>query len=343
MLVFNTNPYQVPEVDQIFADVSNPQVPPPGPPSSQITRSIATPGNDCFMSLPQELCAAIVMHLPTADVLSARLVSSAFWPVSIHSQQFWASRFKNFSDRSWLFEARRDSSRSVKDWRRLYCRTSDANIGFNLQNRKRIWALIQGVLDLLALVWNESPPSDQILPQPTYRVEVSGDLLELDIGGPYSGDFHKGCRTFRKQNIAIPDDLTRLSISTVSLGDEVHITGMSITSATGDSIRIGYNAALAYSEHSLELSELWGLQLAVGSGGIQALQCITGPTNSASLWLGCPGDLPRTKRLAVATRITALEAGFDVSVDPVVIDLTLTITEGVQDGQPGHPLQHTAS
>jgi hypothetical protein len=123
----------------------------------------------------------------------------------------------------------------------------------------------------------------------------------------------------------------------------VHITGMSITSATGGSIRIGYNATLAYSEPSLELSELWGLQLAVGSGGIQALQCITSPTNSASLWLGCPGDLPRTKRLAVATRITALEAGFDVSVHPNVIDLTLTTMEGVQDGQPGHPLQYTAS
>jgi hypothetical protein len=110
---------------------------------------------DCFAALPEELQLMIAVHLPTADFLNARLATRAFWRV-FHEQQFWASRFKTSGERSWLFEAR--SVRGKRDWRRMYRTVHGPPASWSgLQNRLRIWGLIQGVLDVLNLVWNDPP------------------------------------------------------------------------------------------------------------------------------------------------------------------------------------------
>ncbi|KAK4232674.1 hypothetical protein C8A03DRAFT_39743, partial [Achaetomium macrosporum] len=74
--VFSKNPYEVPGVDRILAE--DPDQPPT---LTATTPSPQKPIRDCFASLPQELCTAIAMCLPTADVLRTRLASRAFWPV----------------------------------------------------------------------------------------------------------------------------------------------------------------------------------------------------------------------------------------------------------------------
>ncbi|KAL2145685.1 hypothetical protein VTI28DRAFT_6560 [Corynascus sepedonium] len=172
--VFSKDPYEASGVDRVL--VEDPEQPP------TLTRTTASPQEpirDCFASLPQELCTAIAICLPTADVLRARLASKAFWPV-FYSQQFWASRFKTSTDRSWFFEARECS---LRDWRWLYRRTTDARISPGLQNRRRIWELLQGVLDALALSWNELPfdlpamwSPDSVLRETNHRAEAIGDL-----------------------------------------------------------------------------------------------------------------------------------------------------------------------
>lgn len=305
-----TNPYHVLEVDDILA--AKPEEPPP---PKQTPLPATAPGEDCFTRLPEELRAAIAMYLCTADVLSARLASRAFWPV-FYSQQFWASRFKASTDRSWLFEARRGGRR--RDWRWLYRRTNDAKkIGPGLRNRRRIWGLIQGVVDILGLVWNELPldlapvwAPDPIQISASHRTEAAGDLWEGSMDDYGRNAFHRGCRIFQSQRVTIPDNLSRLSASTVALGDGTYIAGLSLTSAAGHTIRLGYCSP---SEQSIEMSQVWGLRLAVGPRGIKALQCITGPTDPESPWLGCPDDVPRTERLVVGSRALALEAAFDAS------------------------------
>jgi hypothetical protein len=54
-----------------------------------------------------------------------------------------------------------------------------------------------------------------------------------------------------------------------------------------------------------------GFNVATGLGGIHAIQCID-QSGTPSAWLGCPDDVPKTERLAIGTRVTALEVGFDV-------------------------------
>ncbi len=307
--VFGKNPYQVLGVDRLLAEA--PQQPPAVTQPARPPQALAL---DCFSVLPGELCAAIAMLLPTADVLRARLASRAFWPV-FYIQQFWASRFMlppPAGNRSWLFETRR--VQSSRDWRWLYRRTNDVYLSPGLRNRRRIWGLIEQVLDLLALVWRELPPSlpkvwslDSALSPNEYRVEVSGLLWTPSEPGDHQ--FHNGCRLFRTQCIAIPDALARLSVYMVAVSDERYIVGMSLVTVDGDSIRLGYSSS---SGHSIELSQIWGFRLAMGSRGLQALQCITGPAGSESPWLGFPDDVPRTERLVVADRVAGLELGFDV-------------------------------
>ncbi|KAK4124506.1 hypothetical protein N657DRAFT_680482 [Parathielavia appendiculata] len=71
--VFRRNPYQVPGVDRLLDE--DPQQPPAATQLARPPRALAL---DCFALLAEELCAAIAMLLPTADVLRACLASRAF-------------------------------------------------------------------------------------------------------------------------------------------------------------------------------------------------------------------------------------------------------------------------
>ena len=311
--VFSKNPYHTPGVDRILAE--DPEQPPAFEQAAPSVSSQALTTTDCLASLPEQLCTAIAIYLPTADVFRARLASRAFWPV-FYSQQFWASRFKSSTDRSWLVEARNSSSR---DWRWLYRRTNDAHISPGLCNRRRIWGLLQQVLDSQALVWRELPPTlpprwlpDPVLRGADYRTEATG-LLWRD-GQKAGSKFHNGCQVFRTQSIAVPDTLGRLSVFTIAFGDGQYIVGMSLSSTAGDSVHLGYRFP---SQHSVELTQLRGLRLAMGSRGLRALQCITGPEDSEHPWLGSPDDAPQSERLAVNDHIVGLDVGFDVSASHI--------------------------
>jgi hypothetical protein len=302
---FRNNPCQVPGVDRLLAE--EPQQPPA---AIQPAQGLVL---DCFASLPAELCATIAMLLPTADVLRARLASRAFWPV-FYSQQFWASRFSPLpgTDRPWLFETRH--LQSPRDWRWLYRQTSDVCLSPGFRNRRRIWGLIEQTAELLALVWNELPASlpgiwslNSALCTTEYRAEVSGLLWNPKEPGDHR--FYNGCRLFQTQSIAIPDSLAQVSVYTVALGDGQYIVGMSLTTLAGDTIHLGYSSN---SKQSIALSQVLGFRVAMGSRGLQALQCITGLSGLESAWLGSLDDVPRTERLVFADRVVGLEVGFDV-------------------------------
>ena len=301
--VFSSDPYDIPDVERLLTE--KPQA--PWPSTTCPAFIIPAIRGECFSALPEELCAEIATYLPTTDVLNARLASRAFWP-TFHSQQFWGSRFRGGSDRSWLFEAW-DGERA-RDWRWLYRRTNDAHIGPGLQNRKRIWTLILKLLDILSLRWNALPESSSAC---LIDFEISpwshagGDLREEPANIFYR--LEEGCRLLHKQRVSVPDNLAQFSASSVRVGDLEYIAGIKLSTATGETIQLGYQAV---NERSLALSDIRGFNLAIGLRGIQALQCITGGA-STPRWLGCLDDSPKTKRLALSDRVAALEAGFDVS------------------------------
>ncbi|KAK4041693.1 hypothetical protein C8A01DRAFT_45232 [Parachaetomium inaequale] len=267
-ILYRVSPLALSEVDDILAE------PPQAPDHRHMCRPSPTPGSslpgrDVFASLREELCSAVAACLPTADALNARLASRSFWNV-YDSQQFWASRFRGAdSERS----AGTGTGIPRRDWRWLYHRAADARLGPAARNRKRVWALIQHLVKILDLAWNELPAE---LPFPLQA------------------------RKPKLRRVVLPvDGILRIAASTVRLGDSGYIAGLSLTMASGHVLQLGYSAA-AESECfvRLEGASVAGFNVAVGLGGIHALQCVSGSgtRRQVSAWFGCPGDAPRTER-----------------------------------------------
>ena len=295
------------EVDEILA--GTPQTPPALENLPLYTRSTPLSKEDPFSSLPTELCSAVAEYLLTPDALNARQASRSFWHL-FHDKQFWASRFRGTSDRSWLFEVR-DKNGARRDWRWLYRCTTESQIGPGLRNRKRIWGLIQHLAGIVELQWSQLPSTVPALDQGENWVLAAGSMPIQQPEG--FTQLLEGCWCFRKEQVAIPDAISQVSASTVRVGNSEYIAGISLRTASGDILQLGY----AYSDargRSVQLSGLAGFNLAVGLGGILAFQCIDEATGEASAWLGCPDDAPKTERLSIGTRTMALEVGFDVGI-----------------------------
>ncbi|KAK0104410.1 hypothetical protein ONS95_004704 [Cadophora gregata] len=293
------DPYHVPEIQQLPCQDFQ-------APSAINSSGPVTMMDDYFTALPEEIRMAIASNLPTMDALNTRQASRSFLSI-FYSQQFWASRFKANADRSWLFESQEWSN--ALDWRRLYRLTNKGHRTQGMQNRERVRKLLQCVRRTLHLRWVEPPE----LPSPspntvTLRwLEVTGDLRPELHTGPYHG-FEEGCRLFREQHISFPSSLSHIAFSVIQLGDAEYIAGMRLVPSQGESIQLGYRTE--GKEIFLNITFLAGFNLAIGSRGIQGIECIA-DNRQTSQWFGCPLGAPKTTRLAVSDPITAIKAGFD--------------------------------
>jgi hypothetical protein len=285
------DPYYIPEISDLPLQAVN--TPRPSFGTIRETR-------DCFTVLPLEIRIAIASYLSTVDALTLRRASSSFLPI-IDSQQFWASRFWVYAERSWLFESQQwDKSH---DWRALYRHTHEAHRSRGMQNRVRIWKLVQSIRAMLRLEFIE-PASSRPGGTPINGTwsEATGNLRP----GGLPGSFHEGCRRFYEQQTTT-SSLSSIGFSVIQLGDAEYITGLRLTYCRGEPVQLGYRSV--GTESSITSTTLLGFNLTVGSRGIQGLQCILhdGQTSPSV------GDYhaPRTKRLALYKPITAIKAGFD--------------------------------
>ncbi len=88
-----------------------------------------------------------------------------------------------------------------------------------------------------------------------------------------------------------------MAFSVIQLGDARYIAGIRLIPNQGQVIQLGYKAE---KEFLLDISLLTGFNLAVGSRGIQGIQCIF-DNKRESQWFGCLDDAPRTTRLAISS------------------------------------------
>ncbi|KAG4435231.1 hypothetical protein IFR05_009286 [Cadophora sp. M221] len=318
------DPYHVPEIQQLPYEDS--QAPPAISSSGPITTV-----SDCFAALPEEIRIVIASNLPTVDALNIRQASRSFLSI-FYSQQFWASRFRANADRSWLFESQEWGR--AHDWRWLYRLANKGHRTRGMQNRERVWKLIQRVPGILRLRWIELPvlPSPSSNPASLRWLEATGDLRPEERTGPYRG-FNEGCRLFYEQQTSIPGLLSQIAFSVVQLGDAEYITGMRLIPSQGEVIQLGYRTEGR--ELFLNITFLAGFILAVGSRGIQSIQCIA-DDKQTSQWFGCPHGAPKTRRLAVSGPITAIKAGLDgcKMVSLVVAEcVPLTIEKAIEKGK----------
>ena len=277
------NPYDVPDMSRLPIKLLD--HPPDSLPPS--------PRNDCFMLLPWEILEGIVDLLPTTDVLILRLASRSFAPI-LTSQSFWASRFAPGRERDFIFEARK--WKNCKDWRLLYRHTSAAHATPGLQNRRRIWSLIQIIKEYLSLRINEKPRdlSADMNDTDLRWNQVGGDIKQA-LGAGYCKEFNDGCRIFDKVHAFIPKTLFKMALSVVQAGEADYIVGLRLISVEEDDKQLGYRAE--GKELFFEVRALRGFAIAVGPRGIRALQVIC-DDGTRSPWFGRLGKSPIKERLA---------------------------------------------
>lgn len=315
--MFGANPYAFQEVQLLLAEA------PQQPGGADLVKKEEQ--SDPLLRLHVDVKIPIAMNLSMSDVLNLRRASSAFWEV-YYVQKFWTSRFESSWERSWLFEAR--GNEVARDWTWLYRRTNHL-INPGLRNRVRIWNLAHRILGILDLSWvevgvtpspDETEPSAQSEPSEDSEPEewphqegwmqVSGELSEPSPGVAYR--FSRGSRLFHKWRVPIPDDLLQLSMSYVRVRDSDYLSGLKLVTAGGQSHQVGYWNTTIEQQYTTQVSEIRGFKLAVGSRGIQALQCIPAGSN-VSHWIGKPDGAPKTQHLDLGSRVAEIEIGFDVS------------------------------
>jgi hypothetical protein len=253
------NPYDVLDISQLLA------MPPDHPPSS----TPPSQSKDCFMLLPWEILEDIAKLLPTTEALILRLASRSFVHI-LTSQSFWASRFAPGGERDFIFEMRKE--KECKDWRLLYRHTSTAHATPGLQNRRRVWSLIQIIKEYLRLRIDETQrdaPADMNDADLQWN-QVRG-YVRKELGAGYCVGFYEGCRIFNKVRAFIPKTLSKIAFSVVQAGEADYVVGLRLISVGEDGIQLGYNAEGRELFFEVQALTLTGFAVAVGPRGIRAL------------------------------------------------------------------------
>lgn len=290
----SSNPYVVPEIQQLHYET------PTSPDVSKTTSNSA----DIFADVPLEIINSISLYLPTNDYLNARLALRSFYSV-FYMQQFWASKFLPYADRSWVFESQNWGM--TCNWLWLYHRTANGSPG--MKNRERVWRLVENVEEILRSNWIE-PLSYSITDVCDMKwLKAAGDVRP-NTRQPRQAFFGGGCLQFHAKYVHMPpDQLSQLAFSLIRLENATYITGIRFIFSRGEDVSLGY---MAQEQHIVGVTCLIGFHLAVGSRGIQGIQCILG-NGRESPWIGCPDNAPKTKRLLFTEPMTGIEVGFDVS------------------------------
>jgi hypothetical protein len=269
------------------------------PPVSTIVPS----GNDTFANMPLEIITYIALHLSAEDYLNARLASGSFHPI-FHQKQFWASRFLPNADRSWVFESQDWGSDCDPLW--LYRRTVNGSPG--MKNRERVWRLVEYIQKILSLEWIEPILQCNATAADEDWLRAAGDIQPTTGDEPNYG-FVGGCREFKKGQVNVsPDQLSYLAFYLIHPGNTTYVTGIEFHWNTGGAVCLGYTAE---DVRTVSITCLTGFRLAVGSRGVQGIQCIL-DNGRESPWIGCADVAPISDRLLSRESLSSIQVGFDV-------------------------------
>lgn len=125
----------------------------------------------------------------------------------------------------------------------------------------------------LDLHYLSGPLLDLIVQPMSAYITVSGDLKHLKPNQtfPRISGLGRGCRILYKHRIYISKTLKRIAISTADVGGTYYMAGLDFTSATGESIKVGYLSKY-HATDSVEVSRLCGVHIALGAKGFYGLR-----------------------------------------------------------------------
>ncbi|KAK0660143.1 hypothetical protein QBC41DRAFT_236792 [Cercophora samala] len=145
--------------------------------------------------------------------------------------------------------------------------------------------------------------------------------------------YRHSCRELFNDRIVVPGGISRVSVSIVEAGDFSYVSGIALTSS-GHTITIGHIGPADKEQYTdPQPNDLTGFKVAVGVGGIHAIQC-AGALTPIGGWLGCPGKGIKTNRLTSKNPMKRLRFGFDVSIMAPLVFLQNTSLTRYHTGFP---------
>ena len=292
-----------------------------GPP---VDKTPKTATQDCFCRLPWEIREIIAILLPTNDALKLRLASRSFLPLYF-SAIFWASRFYANGERGFLFEMR--DKREAAELLSWYRCTRPAFCTPALRNRRRVWNLAKQLTDIIS---QRDADNGACTKNQTRAVgnwlKVTGDEQFGELNDERRL-FYKGCRSIGTVVIHVSKRLVEIGITVAKFGAQTYITGIRFTPEGNPEIRAGHTSKLGEVIHVL--AGLHGFRVAVGQGGIRALQVVG--RERCSSWIGCATGVPVSERLISSESIEAIKVMFDVSMfrKPVEMKTLIILLPGL--------------
>ncbi|KAH8807684.1 hypothetical protein F5884DRAFT_857259 [Xylogone sp. PMI_703] len=264
-----------------------------------------------FRRFPSEIIDTILIHSSSGDIRQARLASRTIARASnVKSlpQIFWKSRFET------------------------------QQISF-ITNRKRIWALMDEVANVVRLLIQSGGPKGvdfygsnsvdilaNALSKPSANVVISGDLngdSDMTLSRPHS----RGCKELERKWVTVPIVPSySIGISTLVLENRRYICGLRIFGIDSDTPEYDTLMGLRIPEHESNFTlpstdKLIGVEVAIICTGIVSLKFITCHEGNQRIsgWFGeqHPGDFAGVGFSQLFTeqgaRICGFIAGLDVS------------------------------
>lgn len=155
-------------------------------------------------------------------------------------------------------------------------RRNDQDTKNALHNRNHILQAVQKIADLIKansqVAVGSSVPPWNATPEPDDGrwSMVAGSMQTLEF---LLDPLPTACRELLNHRIVVSDNILRVSVSTVEVGDFSYIYGIALTSP-GHTITIGYMGPAEKQQHTyFGFNDLTGFRIAVGIGGIHAIQC----------------------------------------------------------------------
>ncbi|KAK2811245.1 hypothetical protein FQN50_002342 [Emmonsiellopsis sp. PD_5] len=214
------------------------------------------------------------------------------------------SRFRPGGEREYVFAA--CDKPKVWDWLSLYHQTNSVRISSALENKKRVWHLINILKQMTDLEW--SGDSTLLLPSYQSRLEswdwsqVPCSLMDSSPRPQPESD-----PSVEAQITSLPSHISQVGVSIIYDGEESYVGGMQFVSPDNERLYLGY--IMKENTSFVDVDCVKGFKLSVGMRGIHALQVIG--DNSQSPWLGCPDMGLKTGRLVFQDQIEVLKATFD--------------------------------
>jgi hypothetical protein len=286
---------------------------------------ISSDSKDFFQKMPLEIISQILVHLPSRDVLSAKIASSTLASTEL-TKSFWESRFHIGHEFHCIFD-RPFPVKLREDWKMLFEISRAQMSTWSFKNRLRIWTsllqlknIVSGMSDrqlygeALRTFFeqhHQNPPRVPRIVSAEVTIRRIHNNQEKAESIPHIRE--TGCKVLYSRILVVPADVESISATVVHHGSRVFVAGLRFQSQHAEDVCIGYLGGENLETLDLHGKSLAGFRVSASMTGICGISAMFNDI-SCSTALGWMGTLPRRQMVIPKNETFTIKCDFDVSI-----------------------------